>query len=167
MNRSLAFVSAVALAAAVSGCGLFNKEDRNNPPPATSAAPQPPPAQSSMSSNSSTYRTGASRTGASRTSMSRTHRPEQTASATASGARSPNEVRKVQSALNENGEDVKVDGRWGPQTSQALRDYQQKNGLQASGHLDDQTKQKLNVDTTSNPGNNNNNNGNNNNNNGG
>ena len=151
MNRSLAFVSAVALAAAVSGCGLFNKEDRNNPPPATSAAPQPAPAQTSMNSNSSTHRAGASRTGASRTSMSRTHRPEQTASATSSGARSPDEVRKVQSALNENGEDVKVDGRWGPQTSQALRDYQQKNGLQASGHLDDQTKQKLNVDTSNNP----------------
>jgi murein L,D-transpeptidase YcbB/YkuD len=153
MYRSLAFVSAVALAAAVSGCGLFNKEDRNNPPPATSAAPQPAPApaQTSMNSNSSTHRAGASRTGASRTSMSRTHRPEQTASATASRARSPDEVRKVQSALNENGEDVKVDGRWGPQTSQALRDYQQKNGLQASGHLDDQTKQKLNVDTSNNP----------------
>jgi peptidoglycan hydrolase-like protein with peptidoglycan-binding domain len=87
----------------------------------------------------------------------------------ASGARSPDEVRKVQSALNENGEDVKVDGRWGPQTSQALRDYQQKNGLQASGHLDDQTKQKLNVETSNNPGINNNkgNNGNNNNNNNG
>jgi len=154
MNRSLAFVSAVALAAAVAGCGLFDKEDHNYPPPATSAAPQPAPMQSSASNTTGTYRNGSYRASTARTGTSRlarTGKAEQTASATA-GARSPDEVRKVQSALNQNGEDVKVDGRWGPQTSQALRDYQQKNGLQVSGQLDEQTKQKLNVDTNNNNG---------------
>jgi murein L,D-transpeptidase YcbB/YkuD len=58
---------------------------------------------------------------------------------------SPEEVQKIQTALNQKGERVKVDGVWGPQTAQAVRDFQKKNGLQASGQLDDQTLQKLNV----------------------
>ena len=123
MNRPLAFISAAALVAAVSGCGLFENGNRNNPPPAASAAPEPAPAQTGMS-NSAT--------------VSGTATIERTSA-------SSDQVRKVQSALKDNGEHVKVDGIWGPRTSQALRDYQQKNGLQASGQLDDQTKQKLNV----------------------
>ena len=54
-------------------------------------------------------------------------------------------VSKLQQALNDNGESVKVDGVMGPSTEKALRSYQQKNGLQASGQLDDQTRQKLNL----------------------
>ena len=59
--------------------------------------------------------------------------------------KSPEEVQKVQSALNQKGEKVKVDGIWGPQTAEAVRDFQKKNGLQPSGELDSQTLQKLNV----------------------
>lgn len=55
------------------------------------------------------------------------------------------EVRRLQAALQRNGETIKVDGIWGPQTEQALRDYQQKNGLQTSGQLDEQTRNKLNL----------------------
>jgi len=55
------------------------------------------------------------------------------------------DVLKLQQALNDNGESVKVDGVMGPNTEKALRDYQQKNGLQASGQLDSQTRQKLNL----------------------
>jgi peptidoglycan hydrolase-like protein with peptidoglycan-binding domain len=55
------------------------------------------------------------------------------------------DVSKLQQALNDNGESVKVDGVMGPETENALKDYQQKNGLQASGQLDSQTRQKLNL----------------------
>ena len=58
---------------------------------------------------------------------------------------SSDDVSKLQQALNDNGESIKVDGVMGPQTQSALRDYQQKNGLQASGELDSQTRQKLNL----------------------
>ena len=64
--------------------------------------------------------------------------------ATAS-TKSPEDVQKVQTALNQNGERVKVDGIWGPQTEQAVRDFQRKNSLAVSGQLDDQTMQKLKV----------------------
>ena len=58
---------------------------------------------------------------------------------------SSDEVRQLQQALNDNGENLNVDGVMGPETERALRDYQQKNGLQASGTLDEQTRQKLNI----------------------
>lgn len=63
----------------------------------------------------------------------------------ATAEKSPQQVQQVQEALNQSGEQVKVDGIWGPRTSQALRVFQQKNGLQPSGQLDDQTMQKLNI----------------------
>jgi peptidoglycan hydrolase-like protein with peptidoglycan-binding domain len=58
---------------------------------------------------------------------------------------SSDNIRQLQQALNDNGEQVNIDGVMGPQTERALRDYQQKNGLQASGMLDEQTRQKLNI----------------------
>jgi peptidoglycan hydrolase-like protein with peptidoglycan-binding domain len=54
-------------------------------------------------------------------------------------------VKAVQTALNSNGEQIAVDGHWGPKTKSALMDFQQKNGLKATGHLDKATLQKLNV----------------------
>jgi len=59
--------------------------------------------------------------------------------------KSPEEVQKIQSALNQKGERVKVDGIWGPQTAEAVRDFQKKNGLRPSGQLDNETLQKLDV----------------------
>jgi len=58
---------------------------------------------------------------------------------------SSDSIRQLQQALNDNGENLNVDGVMGPQTERALRDYQQKNGLQASGMLDQPTRQKLNI----------------------
>ena|SRR6266700_3051454 len=50
------------------------------------------------------------------------------------------QVMAVQQALS-----VKSDGVWGPQTTAALKKYQQHSGLPATGQLDEATRQKLNV----------------------
>jgi peptidoglycan hydrolase-like protein with peptidoglycan-binding domain len=55
------------------------------------------------------------------------------------------EVRQVQRALNDAGYDVAVDGAWGPNTRRALRDYQQAQGLNATGRADRDTLAALNV----------------------
>jgi phage tail tape-measure protein len=55
------------------------------------------------------------------------------------------QVKKAQAALNEKGFNVAVDGRNGPNTQSALRSFQEKNGLTASGTLDDATLNALGV----------------------
>ena len=54
-------------------------------------------------------------------------------------------TKSVQSALNKEGYQLKVDGRMGKQTHAALRDYQSKNGLPPSGKADDATMRKLGI----------------------
>ena len=74
------------------------------------------------------------------------------ASAGTADARSSNmsgaEVRQVQQALVDAGYDLQVDGAWGPNTRRALLDYQQKNGLTATGRPDRNTLAALNVPTS-------------------
>jgi hypothetical protein len=58
-------------------------------------------------------------------------------------------VRDAQEALRDKGFDVgPIDGIVGPRTQAALREFQQKEGLQASGRLDQQTLAALDVETT-------------------
>jgi murein L,D-transpeptidase YcbB/YkuD len=53
---------------------------------------------------------------------------------------SRNEVKQLQSALNNNGANVgRVDGRWGPKTQDALSKFQQSKGIAADGQIDQQT----------------------------
>jgi peptidoglycan hydrolase-like protein with peptidoglycan-binding domain len=55
-------------------------------------------------------------------------------------------VRAAQQALRDQGSNPgPIDGVMGPRTSAALRDYQTKQGLTASGQLDDATMDKLGV----------------------
>ena len=57
-----------------------------------------------------------------------------------------NTVRKAQAALNDQGYDVgTVDGRWGPNTQNAVRRFQAKSGLTESGTLDSATLNALGV----------------------
>lgn len=52
----------------------------------------------------------------------------------------PQMVRQLQQKLKQEGFNVgEVDGRWGPQTQGALRQWQQKQGMTASGELDQQS----------------------------
>jgi len=52
-------------------------------------------------------------------------------------------VKQIQSALDQNGQHISVDGQWGKQTANALRNFQKQNGLKATGQLDPETAQKL------------------------
>jgi peptidoglycan hydrolase-like protein with peptidoglycan-binding domain len=55
-------------------------------------------------------------------------------------------VKAVQQALKDKGHDPgDVDGKMGPKTQAALRDFQKAQGLQGSGRLDDKTMQALGV----------------------
>jgi peptidoglycan hydrolase-like protein with peptidoglycan-binding domain len=58
---------------------------------------------------------------------------------------SPENIRRVQEALKEHGQDLEVDGDWGPRTSSAVQKFQQEQGLDASGKLDSATLQALGV----------------------
>ena len=59
---------------------------------------------------------------------------------------SSNEIRQVQQNLKQQGFTVgKIDGKWGPKTARAVRNFQQKNSIQANGRLTQQTMAKLGV----------------------
>jgi peptidoglycan hydrolase-like protein with peptidoglycan-binding domain len=56
-------------------------------------------------------------------------------------------VQSVQQALKQKGYDAgTVDGQWGPNTREALRQFQQSQGITPSGNLDEQTLSALGVD---------------------
>jgi peptidoglycan hydrolase-like protein with peptidoglycan-binding domain len=56
-------------------------------------------------------------------------------------------VKAVQQALKDKGHDPgMIDGKMGPQTQSALREFQSKEGLEASGRLDADTMSKLGVE---------------------
>ena len=58
------------------------------------------------------------------------------------------QVRGLQQALKDQGHDPgEIDGKMGPRTQAALRDYQQKQGLKATGQLDAETAAKLGVES--------------------
>lgn len=48
-------------------------------------------------------------------------------------------VRRIQQALSDRGYEVQVDGIWGPETRQALMEFQSEQNMQASGQLDSET----------------------------
>ena len=57
---------------------------------------------------------------------------------------SPDLVKQAQEKLGAMGKQVgKPDGQMGPKTQQALKEYQQENGLQPTGQLDQQTLSAL------------------------
>lgn len=54
-------------------------------------------------------------------------------------------VEAIQTALNNMGEQVAVDGIWGPKTGRALKSFQQKHNLKPTGRADAATLQQLKV----------------------
>jgi len=52
-------------------------------------------------------------------------------------------VAKIQMALNANGAQLTVDGKWGPKTSAALKAYQQQHNLKPTGKMDGATAKAL------------------------
>jgi peptidoglycan hydrolase-like protein with peptidoglycan-binding domain len=55
-------------------------------------------------------------------------------------------IKQVQEKLSDKGHDVQADGVLGPKTQAALKEFQQKEGIQASGRLDQETLAALGVD---------------------
>ena len=53
-------------------------------------------------------------------------------------------VEQLQSALNDEGSSLAVDGKFGPRTHSAVKDYQQANGLQVDGVVGPETRGSLN-----------------------
>jgi peptidoglycan hydrolase-like protein with peptidoglycan-binding domain len=66
-------------------------------------------------------------------------------SSNAAAGMSQQDVKALQQALKGQGENVKSDGVWGPNTEAALKHYQEQNGLPATGQLDQATRSKLNL----------------------
>lgn len=60
------------------------------------------------------------------------------------------EIQDVQQSLNDEGYSLSVDGVWGPQTRDAIRNFQQANNLDVTGTLDSQTLAELDVDVNRN-----------------
>jgi Putative peptidoglycan binding domain len=54
-------------------------------------------------------------------------------------------IKSVQSSLKAQGHSVSVDGKWGPRSAAALRDFQAANNLSATGELDTATMAALNI----------------------
>ena len=147
MNRAI-LVTVSAAALALSGCSMFRSEGstQRSQAPATS---QPSSSQSSQSSQSTppTY---------SQSSPS-TARSPQTGTSTstagydngASGTSmwmNADEVRQAQQKLKDDGDYTgQVDGKMGPKTAQAIKKFQQSNGLPQTGRLDQQTVSKLGI----------------------
>jgi peptidoglycan hydrolase-like protein with peptidoglycan-binding domain len=66
------------------------------------------------------------------------------------GTAGQQDIQQAQEALKNQGHDPgPIDGIMGPQTRQALREFQSSNGLKQTGMLDSETKQKLNIDNSS------------------
>jgi peptidoglycan hydrolase-like protein with peptidoglycan-binding domain len=66
--------------------------------------------------------------------------------ANASANLNQDEIRQAQQALNQKGFNVgRPDGLMGPKTENAIKEFQQKQGLNATGQLDDQSLAALGV----------------------
>lgn len=61
-------------------------------------------------------------------------------------AMSAQEVKKIQEALNANGATLKVDGKFGKGTRNALKKFQKDNGLKVTGKADKETMEKLSME---------------------
>lgn len=60
------------------------------------------------------------------------------------------QIQDAQQSLRQEGHSLSVDGIWGPQTAQAVRQFQQENGLDVTGSLDSETLAALDVDANAN-----------------
>lgn len=56
------------------------------------------------------------------------------------------QIEEIQTTLKDKGYNVSVDGRWGPQTQAAIREFQSANNLSVTGNLDNQTLAELDLD---------------------
>ena len=74
----------------------------------------------------------------------RHEQPQQQSQKTAPGVEQGT-IKQAQEKLSSKGHDVQADGVLGPKTQAAVKDFQQKEGIQASGRLDEETLAALGV----------------------
>ena len=75
---------------------------------------------------------------------------QQQSAAAGQSQQNPDLVKQAQEKLSAAGKDVGTpDGKMGPKTQAALKDFQQEKGLQASGQLDHETLAALDIDQDS------------------
>ncbi len=139
MKRAiLAGVSAVALT--LGGCSMFHSSSPSTEGNAGATA-QPAYSGSSQPSQQAAPSSSASMEAASPAASE----PSSHMSASAN----PSELRQAQQKLKDDGDyHGQIDGKFGPKTRQALKDFQQKNGLPQTGQLDQQTASKLGLNST-------------------
>ena len=79
-------------------------------------------------------------------SSSGTQRQEQSAQGQ---SQDQDTIKQAQEKLSEKGHQVQADGKMGPKTQAALKDFQKDEGIQQSGKLDQDTLAKLGVNEAS------------------
>ena len=135
-NAFLAGASAFALV--LGGCSMFQSSDHaarntgSHQTPAYSGSSQAPsPAQSQAPSPMGSMSSHTMAKNHSRSSMN------------------GEDVKEAQQKLKDDGDyNGQVDGKFGAQTAQAVKQFQQKNGLKQTGRLDRDTRAKLGADAT-------------------
>ena len=115
------FAAAPVLAADAATAPTTKVETGRAPAAQAPAAPQTPPAS-------------AANVAASKAPAPKMHKV---------AAMSRKRVEHIQAALARSGENVAIDGIWGPKTSAAIKDFQKNHGLMATGHLNHKTLEAL------------------------
>lgn len=139
----LATVSAVALGFAGIAPGFAAQNTETMPGPAVTqpAAPASPNQNPTMPQNRTTAGQSATEPSSQANAAGMSSTPE---SGTTAMQATPSEIRQAQEKLQDEGlYHGKVDGQMGPETQQALRQYQEKNNLQATAKLDQETMNSL------------------------
>src|SRR5579883_97883 len=145
--RNIIIAGVSTLALTVAGCSMFHS--RSSEQAAAGPSSQPSYSTSAKQSYSSNESSGTSTAPMSGTSQSAATQPS-SAPSQARMTMNADEVKQAQQKRKDDG-DYKgaIDGKAGPQTMAALKEFQQKNGLSQTGKLDEQTADKLGLSSMS------------------
>ena len=161
LGVALAWAAAPALAQGPSGAGSSSGDTKGSSPSATgtdtkTGAGPDTKATSPSASPSDTKAQDATKPSDTMKSDTDSMKGDRAAKGGRGGASmsvNADQVRALQQALKDQGYDPgDIDGKMGPKTQAALRDYQQKQGLKATGRPDAETLAKLGVDAKTSSG---------------
>ena len=143
-----AAITAALSLAAISGCS----DDRRSLSPGTGSSTAAPPMGTAEAAKSGAPSSSPTRPGSANGKSSSSTDAGTGASSRSTDARSVRQgdtagarlevstVREVQQQLTSKGHDAgPIDGKWGPQTQAAVRQFQDREGMKASGQLDEGT----------------------------
>ena len=143
--KKLILATASAIALGIAGASPLYAADTNataNSPPASTAMQPAAPSSNAAEQQTPATNTNSSMSGSNQYGNADTAGTSQSEMGSQHMSRS--DVRQVQEKLHQDGlYHGRIDGLMGPETQQALRHYQQKNGLPATGTADQQTMASL------------------------